>query len=282
MFNLQIFEFPNGMCKATYFVKHLISHEAYAKKSLYIPTPFADEDGNTLYAHSIVADDNEFKVAESIRCSVSRTKKRIFNIANSGNFKYFATFTFSPDSGVDRYSYSDVCDKMKKYLKKLQLICSHNLQYIVVPELHKDGAFHFHALFNSEFPCDYAGYFIKTGYTYHAKHWDYGFTVVNIISKPDRISSYISKYITKDLVSVSKGKRRYWYSHSTIHVPEPFNILLKEEDAKKLFHFINIDLGGYVYETNSFSFPVIRAHYSQAFCDSILDFISQFEYFEIE
>lgn len=198
------------------------------------PTPFEDDDGKLIMAKKVLdfekKDAAEFKVAESIRCSLSRTRNKIYRIAMSyPDWKYFVTFTFDPGK-VDRYDYDDVVHKFGIWLKKFA--SAHDLVYIVIPEKHADGAYHFHGLFSGNLPVEFAGNFKKTGETYHVAGYNLGFTTALPVKSVERVSKYITSYITKDLVAVSKYRKRYWYSRSKIEVKEPYRFMANPDVLK--------------------------------------------------
>lgn len=75
--------------------------------------------------------------------SRSRAKAAVRNIALCNSFDYFFTFTLSSEF-VNRYDPVEVGKKVQTFLKNVSYRKS--FQYVCVPELHKDGAIHFHGL----------------------------------------------------------------------------------------------------------------------------------------
>ena len=78
--------------------------------------------------------------------SIKRTKKKVYDYAKSNEWEWFVTFTFSPDK-VNRYDYDECTKYLSKWFNNLKR-SSPALSYLVVPEQHKDGAYHFHGLFS--------------------------------------------------------------------------------------------------------------------------------------
>ena len=76
----------------------------------------------------------------------------IYKLAcNNKPWDYFVTFTFNSDK-VDRYNFSEVSKKLSKWIDNIkQKYGCKDMGYIIVPEKHKDGAWHFHGLFKN---CD--------------------------------------------------------------------------------------------------------------------------------
>lgn len=145
--------------------------------------------------------------------SLSRTKTTISDIIACNSFDLWTTFTFSPQK-VDRYNHDTCKSTMSRWLNN-QRRHSPSLQYIIVPELHKDGALHFHALLKN-----YKGKLTPTKKVtaygtqiYNISGYRYGFSTAVHIS-PDsqsQIALYVQKYITKDMIKFS-DKKRYWVS----------------------------------------------------------------------
>lgn len=148
-----------------------------------------------------------------------RSKNMIYKLAcNNKPWDYFVTFTFNSDK-VDRYNFSEVSKKLSKWIDniKRKYGCK-DMGYIIVPEKHKDGAWHFHGLFKN---CDNlnfidSGLKDKQGRTiYNISNYKFGFTTATKLSDIDKAVSYILKYISKDLFGDSlKGKKRYWRSNN--------------------------------------------------------------------
>lgn len=149
--------------------------------------------------------------------SYKRCRNTIYKLAcNNKPWDYFVTFTFNSEK-VDRYKFSEVSKKLSKWIDNIkQKYGCKNIGYIVVPELHKDGAWHFHGLFKN---CDGmnfvdSGKKDKAGRTiYNISKYKFGFTTATKLTDVDKATSYILKYISKDLFSDNlKGKKRYWRS----------------------------------------------------------------------
>lgn len=163
-----------------------------------------------------------------LRVSTYRSKIEIFDIARSNQWDYFVTLTLDKQQ-VDRYDYDAV---VKKMLMFTQYLRRHKCQWLIVPELHKDGAFHFHGLLRDpagNLTLKYWGQkHTKAGEWYDEYDlvgYSLGFTSVSKVRDQARVSSYITKYTTKDLLkSVPKGRKRYWASRGLLRP--------KKEDAE--------------------------------------------------
>lgn len=158
--------------------------------------------------------------------SLQRTKNTVQDIVLCNDFELFCTFTFDRRR-VNRYSYYACCSTMRRWLqhqREISLERGVALKYLVIPEAHKDGAWHFHALISG-----YTGKLKATGkYTpkmrpiYNIPSYRSGFTTAVEIDSKEGVSSYITKYITKSFVQ-QFNKRRFFCSHNLDRPRKSFN-----------------------------------------------------------
>ena len=180
----------------------------------------------------------EPNTTESSRISASRTINKIYDIARSNCWEWFLTFTFSPEKVEDRKDYEECSKKLSMWLNRMRKTCP-DMVYLVVPEQHKDGAYHFHGLFSDidNLGLVDSGTVDKDGNTiYNVGSYKFGFTTAERIRDLGRSCSYLSKYITKDLCAVTKGKRRYWSSRNVkLPVVEELHLEVSETERIKMF-----------------------------------------------
>lgn len=156
-------------------------------------------------------NDNRFQES-GIERSVRRSRLMVLDYILSNDFDLFVTFTFNPKK-VDRYDLQACYLKMQSWLWREQRKSGNAMQYIIVPEKHKDGAIHFHAVMSR-----YPGELKKTNViqnnrrVYNLSSYRYGFTNVQYLDGDrQKVAAYICKYITKDMITIS-NRRRYWCS----------------------------------------------------------------------
>lgn len=177
-------------------------------------------------------DEMEKRAKESARCSLSRTKNKVYQLARGNEWKWFVTFTFGPTK-TDRYSWEETSGKLRNYLwymAKQHTDLGLDLRYIVVPEMHKDGAWHFHGIFGG---CKNSILKITTflpdkGF-WLVDSWRWGFSSATEVKDDLSVSNYITKYFTKDMVSVTKCKKRYWASRN-LELPDRANFSVSAKD----------------------------------------------------
>lgn len=152
----------------------------------------------------------------SLDNSQNRTINKIYEITRSNKWEYFITLTFSSEV-VNRYDYSSITKLLHNWIMNIKNNYARDLKYIIVPEKHKDGAFHFHGLISDigNLKLKDSGLKTKDGdIIYNIESYKLGFTTCTKVKNNQRVSTYITKYITKELCVTTKGKKRYWCSYN--------------------------------------------------------------------
>lgn len=156
-------------------------------------------------------DDNILPSYRSLR----RSRVSIKDIIYSNKFEYFCTFTFDPKKH-DRYNISYCKLVMLKWFRNQRDHHSPNLKYICIPELHKDGAVHFHALIaNFNGKLKNSGHKTQQGnIIYNLTGYRAGLSTASPLDgNIDGVANYVAKYVTKGLVS-SFNHKRYFCSRN--------------------------------------------------------------------
>jgi len=180
---------------------------------------------------------------EDVFRSLRRTKTTISDIVQCNRFDYFVTFTFKSErDNVDKCK-SKLSGWLKRERKRQPN--SDMFRYLIVPEYHKDGkSLHFHALITGELKLKPTKIFQKGRRVYNIENYRSGFTTAVKIDNIEKVSSYIKKYITKDMPQFS-GKKRYWNSKHLIR-PESHwttdDLLNLSTDLKHVYSTLNYEL----------------------------------------
>lgn len=166
----------------------------------------------------IISDLKESKNSDkSTMFSVNRSKRNLFYIARSNDWDYFFTLTFNRED-TDASNYEEVSKKVRNWLKNIKVRASSDFKYLVVPELHKDGInYHFHGLIANIGNLDISnsGKIDRSGKViYNLPCWKWGFSTATKIESNERVTNYLGKYITKDLMNRLKNKKRYYASQN--------------------------------------------------------------------
>jgi hypothetical protein len=162
---------------------------------------------------------------KSIIQSMARAKEKIYGYIMANEWKYWATQTFDPKK-IDRYNLDEIIKKYNQKLYNLKKRSYPELKWLVVPEQHKDGAWHLH-MFVSGIP---KGRVVYSGYDYYNKDKNYSRPIYNWVDTVDfgyndylfigdleplerlKMANYVTKYITKDLATCRFNKKKYWTS----------------------------------------------------------------------
>lgn len=200
--------------------------------------PFCDAYAQVVSEFDVKEMQRELSDSEKRKNAVAggkRAKKKIADYARSNEWEWFCTFTFAVDK-IDRYDYAKCSKAIRKWLNHIRERYAPKLKYIVVPEMHKDGAWHFHALLADcgtlPFVCAISsntGKPITTGknhtQVFNVEKWHYGFTTATRVCDTRRVSQYILKYITKTLCENTIGKQRYFCSQN-LDLPTVYKMLV--------------------------------------------------------
>jgi hypothetical protein len=150
---------------------------------------------------------------ENAQRSLSRTKQTLYDIVHSNDWDLFVTVTFDGQK-IDRYDYDEIVQRYSKLLENIKQRKAPNLEYIFVPELHKDGAFHFHGLLRNidGLQLKYSGRKDSKGNKiFNLSDWNLGFNTATKVTDTAKVSNYLLKYITKDIITtLGESRKRYW------------------------------------------------------------------------
>lgn len=148
--------------------------------------------------------------------SMRRARAKLRRLALANDFEYFVTLTLDP-ARIDRYDPAAVTKALGRWCDNM--VRRHGLRYILVPEQHKDCAFHFHGFM--------AGRGLKiadSGITwddrpvYNLPQWTLGFsTAQQLYGYYHAAVGYCCKYIGKQ-----NGERplgRWYYSGGALQEP---------------------------------------------------------------
>lgn len=173
--------------------------------------------------------------AEDLARARRRAKAAVADIALSNEFSYFVTLTLDKEK-VDRYDVGEVTKKLNNWLDNR--VRRNGLKYVLVPELHKDGAIHFHGFFNDALPAVDSGTLTTKGKprkprskaerrrmldagsheVYNLPAWSLGFsTAIKLYGDRRAAVGYVCKYISK---TADKIGGRWYYSGGDLSRPE--------------------------------------------------------------
>lgn len=193
-------------------------------------------DGVKPSVHDILQEDiTTKKNDEKFRESLVRSRMNIFEISMCNDFDIFGTFTIDPKK-YDRFHLKEFYKDFSKFVNNLNYQYDLTIQYLLIPEKHKDGAWHMHGLlkglprshmrlFNlSEKLPVYIRNKLKSGenvFKWVSYTNRFGFCDLEYIRNKEACCKYIVKYITKDLSrSVKESHAKVYYCSQHLKRPE--------------------------------------------------------------
>lgn len=140
--------------------------------------------------YSKVIDEEENK-----KRSIRRAKTNVSDYVQTNvDLQYFVTYTLDSQK-INRYDEDLIYRRTRDWLSNS--VKRKEFKYVLVPEKHKDGAWHFH------------------GFTNKDLEWKYGFSkIVEIKGEKKKIINYATNYISKD--SVKFNGRYYLHSKNLV------------------------------------------------------------------
>lgn len=145
--------------------------------------------------------------------SVSRTKGRIFELAMCNEFTHFCTFT-QDEKLRDRFELAEFRKDFAMMVRNLNRGRVDKVKYLLIPEQHKDGAWHMHGLLMGLGGDDLRAFTLceklptkirkslekgDTVYDWTRYRRAFGYFTCTEIKSGVACSKYITKYISKDL-----------------------------------------------------------------------------------
>lgn len=202
---------------------------------------------------------SEEKLDYKTKQYLKKVRTNIIDLAFNYSFwEYFITLTFDFRK-VGEYTHEKAIELLKKWINN-QKHQNPSMIYLLVPEFHKEsGHIHFHGLIAnvpkwrfSEARNPRTNGLIKVNglQIYNLDNYKLGFTTISIVQDQEKVSNYISKYATKDLITL-KNKKRYWYSrnlekpkvsysYETDNLKDVFN--LSDDDYYQEFQKVNCSI----------------------------------------
>lgn len=181
---------------------------------------------------------------EDMLRSMRRARAKVRRLALSNEFSYFVTLTLSPEM-VDRYDSAAIMKKVNVWLGNM--VKRKGLRYVLVPERHKDGAFHFHGFFAGEgLEAVPSGHSDKQGHEiFNLPQWSFGFTAaIRLYGTYSQAVGYVCKYIGKQGGERPMG--RWYYSGGDLMEPQREYAVMEYRDLQQQFdgEAVELDIPG--------------------------------------
>lgn len=154
-----------------------------------MPIKRAGFEDKTNYKRS--RDVNDEKLSNNI----ARARAMVFEYAICNDFKYYVTLTLNKDLH-DRYDLKKFIKRLGQFIRNYRRKYGADIQYLLIPERHKDGAWHMHGLIKGV-PEEHLS-INKNGYLdWQAYSKRFGFISLDKIKNKEAVSKYITKYVSK-------------------------------------------------------------------------------------
>lgn len=166
--------------------------------------------------------------------NIARARNAIFEYAICNPWDYFLTLTLAPEN--DRYDLSKFITRLGQWLRNYGKRHDVDLKYLLVPEQHKDGAWHMHG-FLMGLPVEHLTNFAeykgkrklpkyindkiqKNSLIYNWEDYEkkFGFCDLEPIRSREAAAKYVTKYISKSLYesAISVNSKLYYVSRGLI------------------------------------------------------------------
>ena len=162
--------------------------------------------------------------------SMRRARAKLRRLALANGFDFFVTLTLDP-AKIDRYDGEAVTRALSRWADNM--VRRHGLRYILVPERHKDGAYHFHGFMAGDgLEARDSGVEWDGRPVYNLPQWTLGFTTAQrLYGDYHAAVGYCCKYIGKQ-----DGERplgRWYYSGGGLREPEKLYCDLEYREVGK-------------------------------------------------
>lgn len=197
-------------------------------KFVYVKSGYVTRPQKSKPAPTVAVRGNHTSEGERFSQSISRAKSRIFELAICNEFSYFCTFTLDKEK-CDRYDLTKFRKAFAQMIRNLNRTRDEGakIQYLAIPEQHKDGAWHLHALVKGlDEDSDLVKFKVsdkiperikrqiragETVYNWPRYARAFGFFTATKVKSNAACSRYVTKYITKDMGATVRAAGQHLY-----------------------------------------------------------------------
>ena len=165
--------------------------------------------------NEVIGKINESDGEKKLMNNISRARNKILEYVLCNDFVFFVTLTLSPEK-YDRENLPQFIKHLSKFINNYNSRKNANIQYVLIPEQHEDGAWHLHG-FIMGLPYDRLELLkvdgdrklpykilnkLKDGqlvYTFPEYEKRFGYNLFEPIRNKKASALYMSKYLTKDI-----------------------------------------------------------------------------------
>lgn len=227
--NAIVYTYPNGA------VDILCSSDR-----LFIPKGYEDaDDWGQNRPKPSKREKGKKSEGDDLLRSMRRARSKLRRLALANGFDYFVTLTLDPEK-IDRYDGAAVTKALGRWCDNM--VRRHGLRYILVPEQHKDGAFHFHGFMAGDgLKVIDSGIEWDGRPVFNLPQWTLGFTTAQTLYGDYAAAvGYCCKYIGKQ-----EGQRplgRWYYSGGDLQEPPKEYAILDYRELMEQYPDDHIEL----------------------------------------
>jgi len=191
--------------KHTYFIKN-VRYGAYIESYDYNKVQVAFKSQRVSYEKNLTGEKANF--------SIQRAREKVYQIceANRGRHGNYREIFFTLTTQDQLTEYKESNKKIKSFIRRLSKHVGHAVKYIIIPELHKSGAIHYHGIFYNLPFID-----IKI---FRYQLWKEGYVDLQVPRKIRSTSAYIAKYMTKDYQKNTPLHTKLYFTARDMYRPE--------------------------------------------------------------
>ena len=161
---------------------------------------------------------------ERFKQSLSRARARVYELAMCNEFPHFCTFTQDKELR-DRFTLSEFRKDFAQYVRNLNRGRGGDsgkppIKYLLIPEQHKDGAWHMHGLLQGLTDEDLRAFKvseriperikrqIRNGtpvYDWSGYRSRFGYFTATEVKNKTAVAKYVTKYLTKDMTGKARA-----------------------------------------------------------------------------
>lgn len=155
--------------------------------------------------------------AGKLAANLVRARNRVFELSYCNPWELFVTFTLDPTK-YDRHDLGKFSKDLAQFIRHYRQRKGANVQYLLIPEPHKDGAWHMHG-FLMGLPLDHLREFHggerlpdkirnriaegKRVFTWEPYARKFGFADIEVIENHEATAKYVTKYVTKETMNTA-------------------------------------------------------------------------------
>ena len=203
-------------------------------------------------AYGIINRDlhDDTSSGEKLQNNLIRARTMVFQYAMCNPWEWFATITLDRTK-YNRYDLDKYREDVSQFIRNLRKKYNTNITYLIIPEQHKDGAWHMHGLFGgipesaiTEFNAGKSKTLQKLKRLGYMNWSDYankfGFVSMGRVKDAVSVAFYVTKYITKDMQSrVSEYGKHLYYTSQKLNKAE--NVAIYYDDEPYLDNYCTFD-----------------------------------------